>query len=136
MNHLTEGWQNSERSQPDDPGEVNLLGESCDCQLIFSPHPRIICLVKPILSVSSGVSYVERTMQQGVTHFIESHENSWLKALYHFSIVVKYHLVPLWSKQSLLNYDWRAKTRIALHVGRMKGERGKTWLTGTKPTIW
>jgi hypothetical protein len=56
MNHLSEGWQGGDKSQSENPGEVNLLdGEASIAQLNFPLHPSVADLVKPILSTASGM---------------------------------------------------------------------------------
>lgn len=56
MNHLSEGWQGGDKSQPENSGEVNLLdGETSIGQLNFPLHPSVVDLVKPILSMASGM---------------------------------------------------------------------------------
>lgn len=45
-----------DKSQPENPGELNLLDEEASiAQLIFPLHPSVVDLVKPILSMASGV---------------------------------------------------------------------------------
>lgn len=56
MNHVSEGWQGGDKSQPENPGEVNLLdGETSIGQLNFLLHPSVVDIVKPILSMASGM---------------------------------------------------------------------------------
>lgn len=57
MNHLREGWQGSERSPLNNPGEVNLLaGEAPIAQLNFPLHLSVQGGSKSVSQLAYGVS--------------------------------------------------------------------------------